>query len=367
YENMCREAYKRLGVNDYGLSMLTLSDGSAAAVNVDASLNSLGIHNGTVITAWDGEDVFAAAENSVVFSCVCYPDIDNEKFFLPAFAACTGGETVSVSFIDDGGSERTETLRLLGDGYDRLNDTLKAVTQGYPAANFEWADIDESTVLLRIKAMQFDSKSSQSENYDRMKQQLTEACAENLQNGKTNLIIDLRSNSGGSGLLVKALGEVFSPPGEHFYCCDGTWDTKTLSYRYDEDSGTFPISATNTFVGENRWQGNKILILVNSDSISAADHLVTIMRGLENVTVMGFTETNGSAQGVGQLPLERGTLSFSGSLVLNADGTPFVDTGADRESGNDIDIRVPLDSQAVTAIFDKGEDYLLSKAVEFFG
>lgn len=357
--------FMRLGANDYGLCLLTDSEGRAAAVNVDESLSSLGIKNGTIITAWDGKDVFEAAKESPLFRILSFPDKDNELFYLPACAAGFGGESVTVSFLDDSGKERSAQLPLLGGYYKRFKSALETVKQGYPAANFGWEELSDSTVLLRIKLMSFDKSSSRTEDYSDMKSQLKSVCEEQLANGKTNLVIDLRGNGGGSGQLVKALGETFAPVGTHFYCCDGVWDSEEMRYLYDEESKTYPTSVENTFVGEDCWRGNQIVVLVNSDSVSAADHLNMILQGKDNITIMGFTESTGSAQGVGSMGLTRGILSFSGSLVLNRDGTPFVDAGTDRESGNDIDIRVPLDEAAITALYDRGEDYLLEKAMEY--
>ena len=80
---------------------------------------------------------------------------------------------------------------------------------------------------------------------------------------------------------------------------------------------------------------------------------------------MGFTEPNGSAQGVGIVNLESGYISFSGSLMLNQDGTVFIDSGKDFESGDDVDIIIPFDEDAVNAIFSENRDYALEKALEF--
>ena len=89
------------------------------------------------------------------------------------------------------------------------------------------------------------------------------------------------------------------------------------------------------------------------------------MRGFENVTVMGFTKTNGSAQGVGSVGMENGALAFSSSLVLNKDGSVFVDAGTSGICGNNVDVKVPFDENAVRVLFDEGGDYVMQKALEY--
>ena len=87
---------------------------------------------------------------------------------------------------------------------------------------------------------------------------------------------------------------------------------------------------------------------------------------MENVTIMGFTESNGSAQGVSSpVVLESGTLVFSTSLMLNQEQEILIDSGTDHQSGNTLDIRIPFDADALYAIFIQDEDYLLTKALEF--
>ncbi len=87
------------------------------------------------------------------------------------------------------------------------------------------------------------------------------------------------------------------------------------------------------------------------------------MQGMEGVTFMGFTRPNGSAQGVGEQPLESGDLYFPSVLLLDQNGEVFIDAGTDRNSSDDIDIRITFDEDAVKALFDDGEDYVLEEAL----
>lgn len=357
------------GAGDYGLSMMSLSDGRAAAVNVaeNSEAEKAGIHNGTIITSWDGEDVYEAGRSNPLAGVTGhFADKDNEEFYLPLRASVYGGTTVTVTFIADDGSEQSAELMRRGSGYTRFSKTREIVEKGVETAHMGWVEIDENTVCFRLKQMQFDSEAASSSSYSKMKNEVIAALDKYKSEGKTNLIIDMRSNSGGAGDMVKALGEIFAPEGIHYYATDGVWDYDTDAFARDTETGKYKAGEDAYFTGEDRWAGRRIIILVNAESVSAADHFVTVMRGMENVTVMGFTESNGSAQGIGSVRSGGGQITFSNCVVLDKNGDILVDSGADYESGNDIDIRVPFDEEAIAALFDRGEDYLLSKAIEQF-
>lgn len=358
------KACEAISGSDYGLSMMTLSDGRTAAVNVSEELSARGIHNGTIILSWDGEKPENLAECSRGFNASQFADNGNRDFFRAVFAAGVGGDSVTVRYLDDSGAEQTAVLEKTGNYYERLKKTLDVVNQGLAAGHMSWTEIDEKTVCLRIKMMAYDSRSAQSEDYSVMKDSIEASLEEFNEKGFEKLVIDLRENGGGSGIMVRTLAEVFAPEGEHYYCTDGTWDDENCCYTVDQN-GRYVPGVDNMYTGENKWHGKTIIILVNSNSASASDHFVKVMRGFENVTVMGFTKTNGSAQGVGSVYLDNGMLGFSSSIILNSDGSIFVDAGTDGISGTDVDVRIPFDIDAVRVLFDEGGDYVMQKALEY--
>lgn len=89
------------------------------------------------------------------------------------------------------------------------------------------------------------------------------------------------------------------------------------------------------------------------------------MGGFENTTVMGFTGPLGSAQGVSPIKLKNGMLSYSSSLMLNKDGTVYIDCGTDYNADDDAEVIVPFDEKAFREIFDEDNDYLMDTAVKY--
>lgn len=360
------EACKRAGGNDYGLSLMKLADGSIVAVNVEENdfFKNAGIGNGTVVTSWDGRDVLEVARESLLFKMSTYADKDNEDFEVALYAAGVGGESVKITYLDASGEELELELPKLGDYYERWNNTREIINRGVETGHLMWEEVSEEAVAFRVKIMQFDSNTSKTEDYSGMQRQIREKAKEYQAAGKTHLILDFRDNGGGSGQMVKAIASLFALPGEYYYCSDGLWDDKAEGYVRDEN-GNYVPGKEHYFQGENIWKG-PITLLVNQNSASASDHLTMVMQEMENITVMGFTEPNGSGQGLNGICLESGDLSFSSALMMHRNGDIYIDSGVDRESGNQIDVVVPFDREAVRVLFDEDRDYVLQKCLEYY-
>ena len=185
-----------------------------------------------------------------------------------------------MSYIDDDGNERSLEVPVYKDGNERFYDTSDILCKGVDMGHFQWKEIDEKTVCLRLKMMMYDSESNENSDYSNMKITLKQNLQNYLDSGYTNLIIDMRNNGGGDGRLVMALGELLGEKGEHYYSSDALWSDKTGGYIYNEDTQKYEKACDNYFTGEDIWCGNPIVILVNSNSVSAADHCAMIMSGM---------------------------------------------------------------------------------------
>ncbi len=358
------EAEKRASGYDYGMVTMKLSDGRYVALSVDRSLEKYGIHQLTEITSWDGMTLDEAAERSVLRQMQGFPDIDNELFYKAVFAGGTGGDTVKVTYINDEGEEVSAELHRLGGCYfERMKECLDTIDQSYPAANMTLNKVNDTTACIRICGMLYDSKTTKEENYYIFQRSLEKQLLEYKEQGIKDIILDIRGNSGGDDGIVSSIARLLALEGEHFYANDPMWDTKNNCYELDEN-GNYVVNFPYRFEGEDIMDGGKIIILVNSQSVSAADHLTKIMSQFDNVTVMGFTEPNGSAQGISIIDGEQGSIILSTSALLDENGNIFIDSGTDRQSGDDLDIKIPFDEKAVNELFDKGNDYLLDKALE---
>lgn len=361
------EARERVCGNDYGLSLMKLSDGRTAAVSVekDSAVYNAGIRNGTIITAWDGRSIDDAIkdtrENGLKrqnFTCA-----ENEDFYEAIPVAGTGGDSVEISYLDENGTEQTIKADKNGFYAARWANTINALDKGAEISNLEWQSVNDKTVLLRMRFMNYDSK----ENFGQMEEEIRSKLLELKEEGVTNLIFDLRSNGGGSGSHVEHIVKLVAPEGEHTYIYDGVLNRDTMKYEKGSWPDTYKLGECETFQGENLWGHGQIIVLVNSQTVSAGDHFTWLTGKFPNVTVMGFTHSSCSGQGINVVNLGYGSLSYSAVLLLNEDGTVFLDTDESKKATVPLDVQIPFDEKALKAIFDEGEDYVLSCAVEYFG
>lgn len=364
-EEVINEDLKEGCGNDYGLSLMRLSDGTVVAVNVEAEsfIAKSGIHNGTVITAWDGKEIEEALEESKEQSFIftSYACKDNEEFYSTLPLAGTGGESVSISFLDENGKKQSVVAKKMGDYKTRWEDSLNVMNQGREISNLEWERIDESTALMRMRFMGFDAQ----ENFDQMEQEIRNELLSLKEAGVQKLIFDLRNNGGGSGSYVKHILKLIAPEGNQVYAYDGVFDAKTMRYQKDGSTGNYELGECETYQGENLWGHGKIVVLVNAGTTSAGDHFTQLASEFPNVTIMGFTHSNCSAQGIHAVELESGMLSYSAVLLLKEDGTVFIDTDSSREATVPLDVQISFDEEAVKVLFDQGEDYVLQYAIEY--
>ena len=358
-------AYSRLSGIDHGLVICTLSDGRTVAAEVDSSLNALGIHNGTEIISWNGMKPAEADELNEMKQLFSFADADNQKFFEGTLAAGTGGDSVEAVIKDDSGNIKTVVLDKISDNYyNRAKEVYDKLLKGMNVGHMTLTKINDTTVCLRIKTMNFDSI-SEKDKHKKMKDELREQILDAKKEGVRDIIIDIRENNGGSGTMVKAIGELFAPEGEYYYVSDAYFDHDKKCY-VKEGEGKWKVAGDVYVDGENiLGDDGRIILLVGSHSVSAADHLTKLMSGFENTTVMGFTGPLGSAQGVSPIKLKSGMFSYSSSLMLNKDGTVYIDCGTDYNADDDAEVIVPFDEKAFREIFDEDNDYLMDTAVKY--
>lgn len=366
-ENVAKQASEQICGNDYGLSLMTLTNGQTVAVNVeeDSAVSEAGIHNGTVITAWDGMPIEEAAlqAKETAAKLQTYASKENEAFYSPLAIAGMGDDRVTICYVDDSGAEQSITVDKLGAYANRLEKTMEILNRGVEISNLEWENIDDKTALMRMRFMSYDAK----ENFNEMEEEMREKLLALKEKGVTNLIFDLRSNGGGSGSYVEHIVKLIAPEGEHVYACDGVFDVESLQYKKGAEAGTWEVGECETYQGEDLWAHGNIIILVNAQTVSAGDHFTQLASAFPNVTVMGLTHSNCSAQGINSVQFDYGYLSYSAVLLLKEDGTVFVDTDDSREATVPLDIQIPFDEKAVKMMFEDDEDYVLWYAMEYLG
>lgn len=346
--------------NDYGLSIIQLSSGEYAAVLVEENSEAAnaGIHTGCVITKWDGKainDLLPAAKECMK-KCMIVGNKENEDFYACLFVPGIGGDKVQVTFLDDNGKEKTVTLTALGNYYERFKEAYDTLLYKTPRENMEMVQLNDDTVLLNINMMLYNSDSNDTVNYNTIQSRIREQLISYHDAGISNLIIDLRNNNGGSSMMARSIVSLLAE-GEIFWAADGS---------FNEETQTYEIINSYTCVGENLWADGEIIVLANSGSNSAANHLIGAVQKLENTTVLGISEPACAAQGVGEVVLDYGAVNFSKTLVLDENGEIWIDSDASGHCRLPLDEKIELTKEALIQMFDEKEDYVLEYAVSRF-
>lgn len=351
--------------SDFGFSMMTLADGKTVAVNVepDSEAEKAGITLGTEILSLGGKTVEECKAEVKYFQRVL-PDAENEDFYRAIYAAGQPGDSLVVAFVDSEGSQKEVILQSLGYYRERALDTIELVNGGRNIGTLTFEEINATTVLYRIKEMQYDVDAANSGDYSKLKNEFRDGLMNYKNRGFDRLILDLRGNNGGSPDMIRAIAEVIATEGEHFYLKYGVIDEKTGDYIYDESTEKYVVGGSLTYNGEDLWNQGEIVILVDAYCISAGDHFTNMMYGQNNVKIMGFTKSNGSGQAVTGYYMKNGAYSFSVVPSLDINGDIYIDPGVDRKAGVYIDEIVPFDETAMEVVFGDKEDFLLQKACE---
>lgn len=370
-EQLSSEEERELGIrlfgNDYGLSLLRCSDGSVAAVNVteEGSAYRCGIVNGTVITSWDGLPIeeFLANEELPMIEDIM-PVKENERFVKTICAAGQGGEVLRIGYIDRDGNEKTTELSSNGAYYERMNRTLGLLFDGKFETNLTVTTLSESTAMIRVSAMGYDANSYGGGDYSQMYNELREKLQEQKDLGVTNLIFDLRSNTGGSPQFDSTIFSLILPEGEYTMSYNSVWDDSTKDYKKDETTGKYVVGTAVKTRGEGFWGDGKIVVLVNAKTVSAGDMFTEVMSRFDNVTIMGITPSNCSCQAVRGADIGKGFLSFSAVPNLKENGDIYIDCDKNREATVLLDKKVEINEELIDAIFNRGEDYILQQALD---
>lgn len=281
---------------------------------------------------------------------------ENESFYESLFVAGIGGDKVQVTFLDDNSKEQTVTLDALGTYYERFTEAYDILLYKTPRENMSITQLNADTILLNVNMMTYDSDTVETANYNAFQSQIRAQLISYHQQGFTNLIIDLRNNAGGSSMMSRAIVSLLAD-GEVFWAADGA---------YNEKTGTYDTLNSYSCSGENLWDGGKIIVLVNSGSNSAANHLMAGIQRLENVTVIGISEPAGAAQGVGEVVLDYGVFTFSKTLVLDENSNIWIDSDQSGHCRLLLDEKISLTKDALIRMFDNKEDYVLEYALEKF-
>ena len=343
-------ACEYLSGNDYGLSMIRIDDGSVIAVLVEPGCEAAtkGIHDGTTIISWDNRDINEAVEDvECIYPGLSFPVEENEDIFRPIFLAGKGGESVSITVLDDSGDERSISVQKTGNYEDRLSVAIKCLLHDDDDyQNFYSCMLDDRCGYLQITSESYDALG---DNISAIKKgyypELTEYYAdliENLENkGMKYLIIDIRNNGGGYDSVAGALASLFTDKKSHM-----------VSFGYEDAQG-YHVAESQYIFPDGRYADIPVVVLVNSNCMSAGDGMAKFLGDCPNVTLMGITASSGVNQNNGGYIYLTDNICvyYPVFLSLSEDGEPFIDTDHTRENKIPLDVAIPITGENAKTIF----------------
>lgn len=342
---------------DYGFASILLNNNEVVAILVDedSKAYSLGLRDGMTITKKDNQDINQLIDE-IITPLIGYPVYEDERLMNSFYLFATGKENILVSFIDEMGNEKTIEVTSTNNDYSKP-DILwnKLFYYDNTLDNLDTKMLNSDTGYIYIGNEMYapfrgaisyltDNASYLTKIVDKKLEKLKE-------NGMKKLIIDLRSNTGGYGTESTAIAKLF------------TTDNYVAS---KETKGKGKLYDYMYLKGNGKYQDIKTIVLVNSDTVSAGDMLANMLSKCKNTTLIGFTNSNNSAQSIGgMIYLSGGTsyLTYPIYTNYNNDGTIQIDTNEERIANIKVDERLKLTKENITEIVYSDTDYLLDYAI----
>ena len=339
--------------NDYGLSLITLDNGTTIAVNVEENLE---IKEGDIITKWNNQKIEDAIKN--VNPPLNAGVLENEKIIKTFYLAGTGEDTVEVTYINSNNEEKTVILNKLDSEFPRALKSYSTYMHSHNDNPYEYKMLNKNTGYLKIGKERTDAISDgiayMTGNHKKAREKFRSSLQELREQGMTKLVIDTRNNGGGFDEVSTALASLFTKE-------------KMYAFSLGHISNNKYIKETDHYVlPDGEFSDIEVLVLTNLRCASAGDGMILYLSRIDGITVAGLSNPAGINQetgGIVYMP-EGVSINYPTGLILNQDGVPSIDTTDERISRNPVDIKIPLDKESALKLFS-GEDYELEWAIDY--
>ncbi len=173
--------------------------------------------------------------------------------------------------------------------------------------------LDEDTAIIGLYSFMGD-----------VKNQFDKAMQTFYDNGKTNLILDLRDNSGGADYNLQAVAN---------HLLNGEKKKNLILSQKYKDGSTKDLYTTDNFY--DKYNFNKIIVLVNNNSASASEALLLAMKDYETVDKIIGQTTYGKGSGLATytMPITNYSVRFIDSYFFSPLGNTNEGTGIEPTAG----------------------------------
>ena len=351
-ENIKKKFYKQYYNKNYGFGTILLSNGKVSAILVDKDSEAYkkGLRDGMIITKKDNLNVEEVMRD-IVIPKNNYPVLEDELLFKSFYLFATGNEKVNVTFINKDGKEKNIEVSSISDEnnkpeklwnkimyYDeKLNNfDTKVINKniGYIVINHENSDIFKGLIGYGIDDASY-----------YMDEILDKKIGNLVNQGVSTLIIDLRNNNGGYLVEAEAIVSMFTKD-SYFVLKEAKYNSNLFNKSY--------------LKGNGKYCNLKLVVLVNSNTISSGDILTYLLKKNENTIVIGFTNSNNSSQSIGGLILLSGgksSIVYPTYKALDENDNIFIDPDYNRDATLKLDVRINLNKENIKDIVYSNDDY----------
>ena len=345
---------KTIAGGGFGFTPVRLDDGRVvvSVIEEDCPAKAAGMEWGAEIIRWNGMPVQAAIDQVplrwvTATSCATTESRDITKTLYLCHAPM--GSSVPVVYRNADESVARETTLTAYD--DSFSTFLDAQLLGYPWSDryVEWSVLPGGYGYLRI------SGEIPALSLLNPVGEVRRAVKAFVDADVPGVILDLRVNFGGIDDMAPLMMSFFADE-PMFY--------ERQAYR-NRETGKFESIGDITLDPSSPHYSGPVAMLISNNTGSTGEGFPFIMESLGLGPVVGFYGTNGSfGMAEGRVRMPGGYLvHYPNGAALDEEGNILLDSDGTLQGGVLPGIRVPLDMEALEAIYIDGRDYLLERAV----
>ncbi len=341
----------------YGFGTIKVDNGDIISIMVDENSEAYrkGLRNGYRIIKRDGKDINYYLDK-YYFKVYSYAVKSTEELFASMYIFNTGDDSTEITFIDNENNENTIVVNSTEYNLDYYTPLYYLLYSDMESDNFSTKMLTDKIGYININSITYskiDILTYLVDDASHVKKNVMNKLNELSQNGMEKLVIDLRSNGGGFVHLASAIASPFLSGKFTYMKSEGK---VTGKYDYMKVNGT----------GE--YYNLPIVVLVNSDTASAADSLINLLQKNPNIKVMGYMSSANSCQEIGgRAFLTDGDIEISYPLFKSEtpNGNVYIDTGSDGVETIKLDVKIPITKENIMSIIDYKGDYVLDYAIDY--
>lgn len=349
----CREIMQELDINNYyGFDTVLLDDGRIIAFNIkeDSSAYKQGLRDYDTITERDDKDILEYL-NDYYYHTLGSPVEYNERLINSTKIFYRGEDKTTITYLDK--NKKTHTIEI--NSYEKIGERFDQTLLSYRHLNnYATEMLTDNIGYLNITSEYTNRKkdllSYITGNTTYAKQPIINNLNTLKEEGMEKLIIDLRGNGGGFFHISGSYAEPFTE--DNFI-----YSRAKRHLGYDN----YKVK------GSGEFKDLPIVVLVNANTISAADTLLEIYSRNPNVTIIGLMPSNNSSQEIGgKIYLTDSSINVFYALFnsMTEDDKIYIDPDNNRQESIKLDVKIPINEETINKLINNN-DYVLDYAINY--